>query len=77
MATRIAVGVRVKARSRLFGEDWAKEKYGTGAGGWTTSWEQGVVKEAVGHHEWRVEFDDGDEKVLTSRQLVTCGAAGV
>ena len=77
MPASIAVGKRVKARSRIFGVDWAKEKYGTGPTGWTTRWEQGVVQSAEGHHLWLVQFDDGDKKTLRSRDLQVCAAPGV
>lgn len=73
----IAVGTKVKARSRIFGEDWAKEKYGVGPTGWTTKWEFGCVMQAKGHHLWLVKFDDDSELELLSRQLVIVAADGV
>ena len=73
----IQVGTRVKARSRIFGEEWAKAKYGTGAGGWTQQWEEGLVKSARGHHLWSVEFEDGSLHDVASRQLQICSAPSV
>eukprot|EP01050_Picozoa_sp_SAG11_P037147 SAG11_NODE_14510_length_609_cov_1.333333_1_plen_96_part_10 len=54
----IQVGTRVKARSRIFGEAWAKAKFGTRACGWTQQWEEGMVKSA---RSWRGRGEGGRE----------------
>ena len=65
----IEVGSKVKCKSRIFGETWAKEKYGVGPGGWTTQWEKGVVIEAVSRHLWKVKFSDDAEMEISSQNL--------
>ena len=65
----IEVGSKVRCKSRIFGETWAKEKYGVGPGGWTTQWEKGVVIEAVSRHFWKVKFSDDAEMEISSQNL--------
>ena len=50
----------------MFSEDYARDNFGKD---WQTSRVYGTIRQAAGKHLWQVDFQDGTNFTLKSRQL--------